>query len=136
MESQWRIPRNRAWLLLVFALIWTALAASIAPRPSWAQGDEQKPAAAAAADENQTVQPKETKSWFAWIVQSSGFIGLVILLLSIYFVSTVARMFFELRMSMPCRRRSWYSVKSGFSSAISKEFSTSSGRTIRFSAAC
>jgi biopolymer transport protein ExbB len=33
-------------------------------------------------------------------VKSSGFIGLVILLLSIYFVSTVARLFFELRISM------------------------------------
>ena len=53
-----------------------------------------------AADENQSVQPKETKSWFSFIVQSSGFIGLVILLLSIYFVSTVGRLFFELRMPM------------------------------------
>src|SRR3989304_10359180 len=39
-------------------------------------------------------------SWFSLIMKSSGFIGLVILLLSIYFVSTVARMFFELRIPM------------------------------------
>ena len=64
------------------------------------QDEAQKPAAAAPADESQSVQPKETKSWFSCIVESSGFIGLVILLLSIYFVSTVARMFFELRISM------------------------------------
>ena len=102
MESQLCIARNRAWLLLVFVILGTALAVSVAPRPSWAQGEEPKPAApaAAAADENSAVQPKETMSWFSFIVKSSGFIGLVILLLSIYFVSTVARMFFELRITM------------------------------------
>ncbi len=98
MESQWRKDHNRAWLLLVFVLLWAALAASLAPRPSWAADEEKKPAAA--ADENPSVQPKETMSWFSFIVKSSGFIGLVILLFSIYFVSTVARLFFELRISM------------------------------------
>jgi len=98
MESQWRKERKRAWLLLVFVLIWTALAASMMPRPSFAADDERKPAAA--ADEGPAVQPKETMSWFSFIVRSSGFIGLVILLLSIYFVSTIARLFFELRISM------------------------------------
>ncbi|MGA2796433.1 MAG: MotA/TolQ/ExbB proton channel family protein [Thermoguttaceae bacterium] len=96
MESQWRKKRNRTWLLLVFVLLWAALAAGIAPRPSWGADDEKKPAAA--ADENPSPQP--TMSWFSFIVKSSGFIGLVILLLSIYFVSTVARLFFELRISM------------------------------------
>ena len=77
------------------------MAASVAPRLSWAAGDDDKKAAAAReADEGPGVQPRETMSWFAFIVRSSGFIGLVILLLSIYFVSTVARLFFELRMSM------------------------------------
>jgi biopolymer transport protein ExbB len=100
MESQSCVQHNRTLLLMVFALLWTIMAASIAPKISWAQGDDAKPAAAAKADNSQAVQPKETKSWFSWIVESSGFIGLVILLLSIYFVSTVARMFFELRMQM------------------------------------
>jgi biopolymer transport protein ExbB len=98
MESQWRKERNRTWLLLVFVLLWAALAASLAPRPSWAADEEKKPAAA--ADENPSVQPKEVKSWFAYVVESSGLIGLLILLISIYFVSTVARLFFELRMTM------------------------------------
>jgi biopolymer transport protein ExbB len=101
MESQWRKERKRTWLLLVFVLLWAALAASVAPRPSWGAADEEKkPAAAKEADESPAVQPKETMSWFAFIVKSSGFIGLVILFLSIYFVSTVARLFFELRISM------------------------------------
>jgi len=31
MESQWRKERKRTWLLLVFVLLWTALAASMMP---------------------------------------------------------------------------------------------------------
>ncbi len=69
----------------------------MASRPTWAADKAQKPAA---AEESQTVEKQETKSWFTYIVESSGFIGLVILLLSIYFVSTVARLFFELRIPM------------------------------------
>jgi len=98
MESQRRFMGKSILFLLIFAL-WVVLAVSMAPRASRAQGEDQKPAAAA-ADENRTVQPKEKMSWFSLIMKSSGFIGLVILLLSIYFVSTVARMFFELRIPM------------------------------------
>ncbi len=100
MESQWRVRRNRAWLLMAFILLWTGAVFNIAPRLTKAADDGQKPAAAAAADETQSVMPKESMSWFTFIVQSSGFIGLVILLLSVYFVSTVGRMFFELRLPM------------------------------------
>ncbi|MGD0382373.1 MAG: MotA/TolQ/ExbB proton channel family protein [Thermoguttaceae bacterium] len=98
MESQWRKERKRAWFLLVFVLLWAALAASMMPWPSFAADEEKKPVAA--AEEGPAVQQKEAKSWFSYVVESSGFIGLVILLISIYFVSTVARLFFELRMSM------------------------------------
>ncbi len=100
MEYQWRNERKRTRLLLVFVLLWAALAASMVPRPSWGADEEKKPAASRSAEENPSVQQKEPMSWFSFIVKSSGFIGLVILLLSIYFVSTVARLFFELRMSM------------------------------------
>jgi biopolymer transport protein ExbB len=96
MESQWRKKRNRTWLLLVFVMLWTALAVSVGPHPTWGADDDKKPAAA--ADESPSAQP--TMSWFSFIVKSSGPIGLLILLLSIYFVSTVARLFFELRISM------------------------------------
>ncbi|MGW8257610.1 MAG: MotA/TolQ/ExbB proton channel family protein [Thermoguttaceae bacterium] len=97
MEFQRRLRRDTVCFLLVCAF-WFVLAWGIAERPLLAQGDAQKPAAA--AEQNRFGDQHETKSWFTWIVESSGFIGLVILLLSIYFVSTVARMFFELRIPM------------------------------------
>ncbi len=56
---------------------------------AWAQEEAAKGEAAAA--------PAQTKSYFWWFIESSGLIGAVILLLSIYFVSTVCRMFIELR---------------------------------------
>jgi biopolymer transport protein ExbB len=42
----------------------------------------------------------EQQSWFAWFIQCSGPIGLVILIVSIYLFATVARMFMELRMQI------------------------------------
>jgi biopolymer transport protein ExbB len=38
-----------------------------------------------------------TQSIFSWFIECSGLIGLIILILSIYFVALVARMFMELR---------------------------------------
>jgi biopolymer transport protein ExbB len=56
------------------------------------------PALAWAAEEAaEGAAPAEPKSKFWWFIESSGLIGLVILLLSIYFVSTVCRLFIELR---------------------------------------
>ncbi len=48
-----------------------------------------------------TSAPNE--GWFSWFIRCSGWIGLVILIVSVYFVALVARMFVELRMqtSMP-----------------------------------
>jgi biopolymer transport protein ExbB len=51
---------------------------------------------ALAADEG--AAPVQNQSYFMWFIECSGFIGFVILCLSIYFVATVARMFVELRM--------------------------------------
>ena len=74
-------------------------------------------------------------SWFAWIVESSGFIGLVILLLSIYFVSTVAQIVFRVAdLRWPCRRRSSAAAKNCSSSAISRAVFDIVRATIRFSA--
>ena len=42
----------------------------------------------------------EEESFLHWVVRCSGFIGLVILLLSIYFVSTVGRLFWEMRVEV------------------------------------
>ena len=67
-------PRKQSWSRAVFA---AGLFAATALTPSLAL----------AAD----------KSKFWWFIESSGFIGLIILILSIYFVSTVCRLFIELR---------------------------------------
>jgi biopolymer transport protein ExbB len=63
------------------------------------------PAPAAASPEaappvdrsGQVAQAPEQKSVLWWFIETSGAIGAVILLLSIYFVATVARLFLELR---------------------------------------
>ena len=57
------------------------------------QAQEEKAAPAGGAQ----VAPKE-KPWLLWFLESSGVIGLFILLLSIYFVATVCRQFWELRL--------------------------------------
>ena len=41
--------------------------------------------------------PKQTKSYFVWLVEASGFIGFCIMCLSFYFVATVGKLFWELR---------------------------------------
>ena len=46
------------------------------------------------------TKKKEQSTSFAWLIECSGFIGFVILLLSIYFVSTVARLFWEMRIDV------------------------------------
>jgi biopolymer transport protein ExbB len=61
------------------------------PSPAGAQEEP------AAGGENQPAAPKQQKSKIAWFLESSGMIGVVILLLSIYFIATVSRLFVELR---------------------------------------
>ena len=53
-------------------------------------------ASLAFAQEAEKAAPQQ--SWFAWFIECSGLIGLIILICSIYFIATVARMFVELRM--------------------------------------
>jgi biopolymer transport protein ExbB len=98
---------GKAWsriLLLTSAIFALAV---IAPRPSYSQeakddkaGDKAAPAAAPAAGDaaKETAKPKQDQqSKISWIVDSSGWIGLFILGLSIYFVATVSRLFLEMR---------------------------------------
>ncbi|MFZ1932320.1 MAG: MotA/TolQ/ExbB proton channel family protein [Thermoguttaceae bacterium] len=65
--------------------------------------DAKKPAA---DDENpppasdEAKKTVETESTLWWVIKWSGPIGLVLLLLSIYFVSTVARLFWEMRVEV------------------------------------
>ncbi|MBX7073124.1 MAG: MotA/TolQ/ExbB proton channel family protein [Pirellulales bacterium] len=44
-----------------------------------------------------TAAPAEQESYLSWVARSSGIIGVVILMLSMYFVATVVSMFMELR---------------------------------------
>ena len=88
MRTERRIGRGWVWLTLV-VLISGLLIINSAAQVSMAQEK--------AAAENKDA-PKEMQSVFVWFIECSGFIGLVILCLSIYFIATVSRMFVELRM--------------------------------------
>jgi biopolymer transport protein ExbB len=63
------------------------------------------PAAAPAADAPAADAPAaapapESTNMLEWIIETSGWIGAILLALSIYFVATVVRMFLELRSSV------------------------------------
>jgi biopolymer transport protein ExbB len=85
----------------------TPEAAAPAVAPAEAAPEAVAPAAVAPAEDvaAQAPQPKSDpvaarppeKSRLWWFIESSGAIGAVILLLSIYFVSTVGRLFLEIR---------------------------------------
>ncbi len=113
MNMEFSIVRRKRWFLLgvLLCVAWTVNFLS----PCWAAAPDQKPAAAAAGEEKAVAAGGEEKaaspageekkgspqqSFLAWVIQSSGIIGLVILLLSIYFVSTVGRLFWEMRIDV------------------------------------
>jgi biopolymer transport protein ExbB len=103
MEAQPYTPRKGAWCLLALA-VWGALILT-APRQSLGQpagGDQAGPAAAEQGSEprNVAAEPKMTKTWLQWFFRAAGLIGLLILGLSIYFVSTVGRLFYEMRLQI------------------------------------
>jgi biopolymer transport protein ExbB len=72
-----------------------------AAEPEKPAADAAKPAAdgEAPAAEGQPKKP-QSQSFLWWVIEVSGPIGFVILLLSIYFVSTVARLFWEMRVEV------------------------------------
>jgi biopolymer transport protein ExbB len=89
----------------IASLAWAAIAVTVANRPIFAQ--DEKPAAAAApaaegAAKGEAAAPaaeaKHQPSFFMWLVETSGMIGGVIFILSVYMVAAVSRMFFELRL--------------------------------------
>jgi biopolymer transport protein ExbB len=94
------MSRFMCTVLLLSALlgvVWVAL-----PAKSAVAQDGKEPAAAAApADaEAEAKPPAEGQSYIWWFIRSSGLIGLFILILSIYFVATVIRLFIEMRMDV------------------------------------
>lgn len=102
-RTGYRSYRMWAWLLVIG---WTAWAIGIsAPKRSFAQEAATTTTAAAATPPATTPAPatgappqKEQQTFFSWFIESSGLIGLGILLpLSIYFIATVSRLFIEMR---------------------------------------
>ena len=95
---------RRKTLFLLGLMLCGALTVILMPRGSVAQDAPAAPAAAAAPAAGAPAAPaaakeekKEMQSFLMWVIECSGFIGFVILLLSIYFVSTVGRLFWEMR---------------------------------------
>ncbi len=84
------------WLLVVLG--W-GVAYSYSPRPALAQDEKNAPAedGGDAAERDGEKEVKHKESYFIWFIRNSGLIGAVILVLSIYFVSTVGRLFLEMR---------------------------------------
>lgn len=85
--------RRLSFLLVLCACL--SSPAVFSASSAWAQ-DEQDQGADAAKSDRVEEQPQE-ESMIWWIIETSGLIGLVILILSIYFVSTVSRLFLEMR---------------------------------------
>lgn len=99
MSSDRSMSRRMVWFFVAVVFLSVA-ATTIQTSRMWAAEEKEAAAAAApaaAGGEEKGEAPVKTKSYAWWIIESSGFIGLVILLLSIYFVATVSRLFFELR---------------------------------------
>ena len=82
---------KRIWLALLCAAFLSVASPAAAPAQ---QGDDEEEAAAQNAADQPAHRPK---SRLVWLIQSSGWIGAVIVLLSVYFIATVTRLFVELR---------------------------------------
>lgn len=101
--------RRKSWFVLGLVLC-AMLATATMPRYSAAQDKEEANAAAEEpgnedakpADAGDTAEPdgQQIEGFLHWVFRCSGFIGLVILLLSVYFVSTVTRLFWEMRIEV------------------------------------
>jgi biopolymer transport protein ExbB len=86
--------RARSCDLLLALVVAIGAFGTLATSPSYAQ-EEAKPAAAAGGEKAEEAPHQKSKIW--WFIESSGAIGAVILVLSMYFIATVGRLFVELR---------------------------------------
>jgi biopolymer transport protein ExbB len=79
-------------MLVLLAMTFTAVS-----RPAFvfAQDDDAKPAAA--DDKKAKDDAPKSSNTLVWIIQTSGWIGGFLLLISIYFIATVMQLFMELR---------------------------------------
>jgi biopolymer transport protein ExbB len=106
-----RCGRNRrAWSLALVLAAWAFLGVARPLETVQAQqaGKAEKAAAAPApapvagapAATEPEAKPAESKSILWWLVETSGWIGAVLLVLSIYFVAKVVHLFSELRLDV------------------------------------
>jgi len=86
------------------AILWSWAGTTGAQEDGPATGDAAPPAAAAETPPaapnvpgGEHLETGHERSFLSWVIESSGWIGAVILLLSIYFVALVFRQFMELR---------------------------------------
>src|SRR6516162_8715651 len=85
--------------LFVFAFEFARAPVAVAQDDDTAEEGDEPPAKANKAAKNEgggAAAEPEQKNFLSWIIEVSGLIGLVLLVLSIYFVATAVRMFMEL----------------------------------------
>lgn len=96
-----RFVRSAGWIWLsLLALYCTPVLSPsfvVAQDEPAAATEEATQPAPAPQPAEQAAEAPETTNMLEWIIHTSGWIGLVLLILSIYFVATVVRMFLELR---------------------------------------
>lgn len=102
MSADGSLSRRKAWfvLLLVLVVAWSSGLA----QTSRSAEEKGKEAAAKAdgpkGDAAKPEAPKEQQNFFLWVAETSGLIGVVIFCLSVYFVATVSRLFYDLRLQV------------------------------------
>lgn len=83
--------------LAVFAIGWSQTSTVYAQDEDTEAVDQEGPPANPAKGEGQAASAPAEKNSLMWLIEVSGWVGAIILVLSIYFVATVVRMFMELR---------------------------------------
>ncbi|MGC3968809.1 MAG: MotA/TolQ/ExbB proton channel family protein [Pirellulales bacterium] len=96
MSGYSRVAVRRSSVVVVFCLAFVLFAGFFSHLAAQESSPSSEPAAAVAHADS-TESPHQ-KSKFMWFIESSGWIGAVLLLLSMYFIATVSRLFFELRL--------------------------------------
>jgi biopolymer transport protein ExbB len=84
-----KYSRSQVLRVLTVLAVVVVVSSAFTSASAWGQDT-----AAAATSE----APHQTKSTLMWFLESSGWIGAIILLLSMYFVATVGKLFYEMRL--------------------------------------
>lgn len=85
------------WLSLLLALLLTVSGASSTQAQDEAEEAEKPAAAAKSGTEGEAEAAPEKQNMLMWLIETSGLIGLVILVISIFFVHRTVTLFLELR---------------------------------------